>query len=309
MRAVHLSIVIPVYRDADRAIALIERLKQQTVPPSSTLEILVVDDGSADGTARKIDEAVGNNARVLRLHANGGRSAARNQGAQNTVGDIVMFMDCDCLPAQNDLLLQHLALWEKGVVASVGPVWGDGRGFWDRYQADASARRAKQYRAGNRYSGAGGNLMVARWAFDQCGGFDEGFRSYGFEDRALQIRLLELGRIAWSPNAVVRHMDAISLQSVSRKMREAGEHSAARFALNHPDAYRALGYASLDVRERPWLWLIAPLAKPLHHPLAGLGDWLLDRAWLPYGFKRFYVRVVTALSFLAGTSLAVHSST
>lgn len=305
----YVSIVIPVYRDADRAISLIDSLKQQHIRSPDIFEILVIDDGSGDDTATRIEAAAGQHARIFGFDTNRGRSVARNTAARHAKGDILMFIDCDCLPAGDSFISQHLATWEGGTVASIGPVLGNGRGFWNRYQSDASARRAEQHRAGSNYSGSSQNLMVARWAFDQCGGFDEEYRAYGFEDRDLQIRLLRLGSIAWSPNAAVRHMDAISLHSASRKLLEAGELSSTRFSMEHRNAYRMLGYASIDVREQTWLGVVAKLADKLHDPLARLGDCFLDRAWIPYLFKKYYVRTVSALSFMVGTSRAASHGT
>lgn len=304
-----ISVVIPVYRDAERAIALLNSLGRQVLPTSTSIQIIVIDDGSGDDTADRIEALAARDVHLIRMEKNGGRSVARNHAAKKSTGDFILFMDCDCLPAREDFVSQHLSTCTDGCVASIGPLVGDGVGFWHRYQSDSSERRTRQHAAGITYSGTSSNLMVARWAFVRCSGFDEDYCGYGFEDRDLQIRLSTLGPIALASNAVVQHMDSLSLRIVSRKMQQAGEFTSTRFSNHHPDAYRMLGFASFDVRQQRWLGVAAALADNLCEPLARLGDSFLECGWLPYPFKRAYVLAVTALSFLAGTARAKRSAT
>jgi glycosyltransferase involved in cell wall biosynthesis len=275
----------------------------QMLPTGMEVEIILVDDGSDDDTPAMLARDAAP-ARVLRLERNKGRSAARNAGAQLVSGTVVVFMDCDCLPTRTDFLSAHLAVLDTGAVASTGGVTGRGDGFWDRYQHEASLRRERQHAAGNPYSGSSQNLAVRKAAFEQVGGFDGGYRHYGFEDRDLLLRLAALGCIAWTRDAVVRHLDALSLVQVSRKMAEAGEHSSPLFAARHPDAYRALGYARLDARGHPWLRLVARPLDAILAPLSRLLDGLLAGPALPYALKAMLVRLVTGASYLAGTARA-----
>ena len=59
-------------------------------------EVIVVDDGSTDGTPRM---AAAMGAQVI-SQANAGPAAARNHGAQAATGEILAFTDADCIPAQ-----------------------------------------------------------------------------------------------------------------------------------------------------------------------------------------------------------------
>ena len=301
VNSVSVSVVIPTYRDAERTIALARSLAAHRPSQGATLEILVVDDGSGDGSAERIADALGDTIVLQSLPANRGRAIARNEGAIGASGERLLFLDCDCLPADDGLVAAHLRAWTPGTVASIGPVTGHGGGFWDRYQRDASARRARQHAAGSHFSGSSQNLMVSRDAFRACGGFDPRYRTYGFEDRDLQLRLGRLGRIAWAHAAVVRHMDDLSLRGVCAKMAEAGGASAVRFAGRHPEAYEALGYAALDVRRRRWL---LPLARLVDRGLPSLAIALepVLHAPLPHALLRGLVKSLTALAYLGGTS-------
>lgn len=295
------SIVIPVYRDAERAIALAHALARSRCDTATPLDIILVDDGSRDGTLERLHQGVSTLARVHSLAQNSGRSAARNAGASLARGDVILFTDCDCLPGHEGLEQAHLQAWDASTVASVGPVVGSGEGFWHRYQTAASIRRHRQHSAGLLCSGSSQNLMVSRQAFSACGGFDLAYRTYGFEDRDILMRLSALGKVAWAEPAVVRHMDALSMAVVSRKLAEAGGEAGAIFSGRFPDAYRALGYGRLDARRHPWLRLPSRWAAAAAPRAAQAADALLDKPWLPYAIKLAMVRLVSAGSYLSGT--------
>lgn len=295
-----ISVVVPVYRDGLRALAAARALAMQALPDGIDLEILLVDDGSDDDTAQQLSQPLDARVRTLRLPRNMGRSAARNAGAGEALGETLVFMDCDCVPADTHFLITHFETLHDGAIASAGHVTGSGNGFWDRYQCEASLRRERQHARGSQAAGSSQNLAVSKAAFTQVGGFDTAYLHYGFEDRDLLLRLAALGRVAWSAQAVVRHFDALHLGDVARKMAEAGEHTAGLFATRHSEAYRELGYAAIDVRMQPWLRPLGRLLGPHVHALADRLDPLLAQR-TPYPVARAAVKMTAALSFLYGT--------
>jgi len=295
------SVVVPVYRDASRARIAARALLDQHLPPEAVLEVILVDDGSADGTAevlKSLEPAV----RVLALPKNRGRSGARNAGAEVARGSIVLFMDCDCLPNPG-FLMQHFVALSAGAAASTGRVEGIGNCFWSRYQHDASMRRERQHAVGNIYSGSSQNLAVRTAVFNAIGGFDTGYCRYGFEDRDLLIRLGQRGSIAWT-TATVRHQDLLCLTQVVSKMAEAGQYSSRRFAGHHPDAYKQLRYAAIDARLHPAIKPLARLAAPLATGMAYAFDRLGCEHWLPYPLAWWTVKLTSALAYFGGTARA-----
>jgi glycosyltransferase involved in cell wall biosynthesis len=299
-----ISVVIPVFEEGERALAAARSLLGQVLPDATSLEIIVVDDGSRDDIAGFFADFTDARVRLLRLAQNQGRSAARNAGAECARGNIVVFMDSDCLPLTNGFLAAHLDVLDRGHVASTGHVIGTGGGFWERYQRDASSRRQRQHTRGYDYTGSSQNVAVLKSAFKRAGGFDIHYRHYGFEDRDLLLRLCEVGSVAWAVDAGVCHLDPLSLLEVSRKMTEAGEHSAGRFAARHPCAYQVLGYAAIDARKRSWLGPVGRILGPHMPGIAKRVESALHNPWMAYPLAKAAVRVVSAVSFLYGTTRA-----
>jgi glycosyltransferase involved in cell wall biosynthesis len=87
-----LSVIIPVYNEAATVAALLERVRAAPYRK----EILVVDDGSRDGTAELLRAWEGRDGvRVLAQSRNLGKGAALRRAIPETRGDIVVFQDAD----------------------------------------------------------------------------------------------------------------------------------------------------------------------------------------------------------------------
>lgn len=296
-----ITAVVPVYRDAQRAVAAADSLLRAATIP---VEILLVDDGSGDGTADHIATNLPAGARLLRLERNLGRSGARNAGAAAAQGHLLLFVDCDCVPADTGFITAHLRRVQQGAVASTGPVVGTGQGFWHAFQVGSSTRRAALHERGVPCAGSTQNLMVRRDCFEAIGGFDEAYRAYGFEDRDLLIRLAALGPIAWANDAVIEHHDDLDLATVCRKMREGGAGSSRIFATRHPEAYRALGYAAVDAKLHPARARLAKAGAPLLPFLIATVSTVLEWRWIPFPLRSLAVRALNATSYLLGTTEA-----
>jgi glycosyltransferase involved in cell wall biosynthesis len=295
------SVVIPTFRDGARARDAAIAMLEQALPPGWQIEIVVVDDGSGDDTGVVVSALARAEIRLLSLVDNRGRSAARNAGAHLASGSVLIFMDCDCLPHDAHFVAGHIDALQSGAVAAVGHVSGPDNTFWSRYQAVASRRRERQHRSGHPYSGSSQNLAVRREAFEHVGGFDVGYRHYGFEDRDLLIRLSRLGRISWTAGPGVLHRDRLCMRQVARKMFEAGRYTSTRFAQSHPEPYVALGYAALDLRQHRGLAWVARLASPMQDVLARAVDVALALP-LPFFAKALLVKATTGLAYLIGTA-------
>jgi glycosyltransferase involved in cell wall biosynthesis len=107
-----ISVVMPTYNRRERCAIALKRLFDQTIPKEE-YEVLVVDDGSSDGTREYLESlALQTNLRYLR-HNHRGRAATRNLGLRNARGELVLFVDDDVLTTPG-LLEKHYEAHETG---------------------------------------------------------------------------------------------------------------------------------------------------------------------------------------------------
>lgn len=86
-----LSVVVPVYNEAATLRNIVHRLQQTGLP----MEIILVDDGSQDGSGDEADALVSDCVRVLHHHQNRGKGAAIRTGFAAARGDVVVVQDAD----------------------------------------------------------------------------------------------------------------------------------------------------------------------------------------------------------------------
>ena len=87
-----LSIIIPCYNESETILSLIEAVKQS---PVNNREIIIVDDGSKDGTRDKLGELHDPEIRVIFHKINQGKGAALRTGFREATGDICIVQDAD----------------------------------------------------------------------------------------------------------------------------------------------------------------------------------------------------------------------
>ncbi len=88
-----ISVIVPIYNIMDCLPRCVDSIRRQTYP---WLEILLVDDGSDDGTEKLVDELAALDERIRVFHKqNGGSSSARNLGIRHASGSYLGFVDSD----------------------------------------------------------------------------------------------------------------------------------------------------------------------------------------------------------------------
>lgn len=112
---VELSVVLPIYNEAQSLREVLERLAAVLDPLGHGYELVCVDDGSSDGSGELLDELSVHSVRLRVVHftRNFGKEAALHAGAQAARGGAVVFLDAD-LQHPPELIPQMIELWEDG---------------------------------------------------------------------------------------------------------------------------------------------------------------------------------------------------
>ena len=214
MVAVLVSIIVPTYNGASRIAACLEALCQQVAGRAA--EVLVVDDGSTDDTAKVVRRFAA--VRLIR-QANAGPAAARNRGALEARGRLLLFTDDDCVPTSGwlDAMLEPFQDTEvvgakgtyrtrqKAIVARFVQVE-----YEDRYRIMSAIRDidfVDTYSAG-----------FVRERFLEMNGYDTSFRLACAEDAELSYRMSARGwKMRFHPKAVVYHSHPNTVSSYLKK--------------------------------------------------------------------------------------------
>jgi len=88
-----LSVIVPVYNERNTVAEIIRRIRAMTVPLE--LQVIVVDDGSSDGTDKVLAALVDSTVRVIKHDVNQGKGAAIRTGLAAAQGDLVIVQDAD----------------------------------------------------------------------------------------------------------------------------------------------------------------------------------------------------------------------
>jgi glycosyltransferase involved in cell wall biosynthesis len=90
-----LSVVVPVYNERNTLVEILRRMRQVRLPEGIDREIIVVDDGSSDGTREVLKQLGDSTVRVVLHPHNQGKGAAVRTGFAHATGDYVLVQDAD----------------------------------------------------------------------------------------------------------------------------------------------------------------------------------------------------------------------
>jgi mycofactocin glycosyltransferase len=273
-RTPSVSVIVPTMDRAGelaQCLAALARLDY----PRECLEVLVVDDGSRDA-AGVASAAAAAGARLVVNERNRGPAHARNHASCEASGELLAFLDSDCLaePGWLAALVPYFS-WDR-----VGAVGGRTAGWSHdsrlaRYEEVSSALDMGPRLA---FAGAGPaglyaptcNLLVRRAVFCDLGGLREELRVG--EDVDFCWRLRDSGRVlVYTPEGVVHHRHRQRLGATLRRRADYGSSEPVLHAL-HPDKAGRFGLPPASAAtvalvavgvttRRPWL-LAAALVPP-----------------------------------------------
>lgn len=204
------SVVIPTFNRRQWIGASVRSVLEQTY---RHVEVIVVDDGSTDGTVEYLASEFGGRIRVEQMPQNRGRSVARNLGWARAEGEYVAFLDSDDIWLPSKLSRQIPLLEPTGVVlvhSWVGKTDSSGQRLEPQSHAlerefEIASRRGYAYGGITRtwcrmYTSA---VVLRRGLLSVTGGFDAALSV--FEDWDLFWRIARHGAVATVPETLVLH--------------------------------------------------------------------------------------------------------
>jgi glycosyltransferase involved in cell wall biosynthesis/peptidoglycan/xylan/chitin deacetylase (PgdA/CDA1 family) len=254
------SIVIPTYQRRDVVIGSVRALTEVCYP--SDIELIVVVDGSTDGTTAALRAIHLPFRLVVVEQRNCGASIARNRGAALAENDVVLFLDDD-MTADPALLHEHGRLHRDGADAVIGdtPIHADSpAGFLPESVARWIGSTTVKSPL-SPFDVFSGQLSVRRSVFESLGGFDRRFTSgaaFGNEDADFGVRLLAHHDVRHNPAAISRQMYVVTPRQFMDRARRAVA-ADVQFVRKHPQLAR-------ELFERKGL--SQPLARFVYRPLA-----------------------------------------
>jgi len=188
-------------------------------------------------------------------------AVARNLGARIASGDVLLFIDSDCI-AHPYLVECHLAHHMRGQMVVGGSIAVEKDGaYWrlcDNLLSFTSFLNIMP--SGERSYLPSLNLSIKRSLFIDIGGFDEQFGGAAGEDIDFSLRLREKGyRLFFDSDAIVYHRPhRVNVDAVINHLRSFG-----RIQVILHQRHRQLGRSALPSCLRPWVWLLLSVAPLL----------------------------------------------
>ena len=190
-----LSVIIPSYNRVKHLERLVPWLRSQGIDKSRS-EIIIINDGSVDGTKAFLDTLNDDWFRAVH-QKNSGQARARNEGVKVARGQVLLFLDDDMEPGTPDFLDSHLRFHEQSAEPTVafGAILPPRENYWRPafehfYEKSIRLmyegfRRGHMTPSGQHFFSA--NVSLRKSFFITAGGFSTTFAQA--EDRELGLRL------------------------------------------------------------------------------------------------------------------------
>jgi len=244
MESVHISIVIPSYNGKEKVLRLLHALEKQTY---LSFEVIVVIDGSTDGSAEAINSNTWTTFSLKVIEQNNnGRASARNIGVSHISTDRILFFDDDMVPF-NTCIQEYIHFFQlHNNVIALGQI------IEPASDEDSEIKKYKDYlntqwnEKLNAYKQAiipdsmtvlaAANVALSTSLFNQLNGFDE--RLKDIEDYDFALRAKQAGiKTYYVDSAIAKHQDDFSFQKYAERSK-AYLKNRIRAKKQNPDLYK-----------------------------------------------------------------------
>lgn len=276
------SIVIPTYNRKPILEKCLRALESQVMISSAIegYEVVLVDDGSTDGTVEWLRQSSLEFPHVRILEQNHqGPAVARNLGVENAQGDYIIFIDSDLVVLDQFLESHYQALLagEKSLKTDCIFTYG---AVINTCNFDHPTTEPYKITDFSRAYFATGNVAIAKKWLIKAGLFDGQFQLYGWEDLELGVRLKKLGlKLIKCPQAVGYHWHPpFSLSQIPKLIQQEIERGkmGVVFYQKHP-TFEVKMMIQMTILHQI-LWGVLSLGGLLNEKtLAPVLQWLIDR--------------------------------
>ena len=234
-----ISVVIPTYNRKPILEKCLSALENQVLNSAiDGYEVIVVDDGSTDGTPSWIRTHSSRFPHVrLVEQAHGGPAQGRNTGVDNSIGEVIIFIDSDLVVTRTFLTTHMKALCSSWKSRGNRLCFTYGSVINTANFDNPTSEPHKIQDISWAYF-ATGNVAIDKEILEKSGLFDVGFCLYGWEDLELGERLRQMGvKLVKCPKAVGYHWHpALSLDQIPALIRVERERAkmALVFFRKHP---------------------------------------------------------------------------
>ncbi|CAA9574338.1 Glycosyl transferase, family 2 [uncultured Synechococcales cyanobacterium] len=198
------SVVVPTYNRRAILEKCLRALECQQLQDEHRYEVVVVDDGSTDGTVAWLKQAGLLHLQLL-CQDHQGPAAARNLGVEQASGDTIVFIDSDLVVTEHFLQAHADAIVQAEQELGHNRLFTYGRVINTCNFDHPNAEPYKLTDFSAAYF-ATGNVAIARTWLAEAGPFDTRFQLYGWEDLELGARLKKLGlKLIKAPTAIGYH--------------------------------------------------------------------------------------------------------
>ena len=210
------TVIIPVKNEEEKIERCLEAVYNQTLKP---FEVIVVDGYSADNTVENARQFP-----VMIIYEDYGTvGGARQVGVENAEAEYIAFTDADCIPERN--WLENLVMgFGDGIVGVGGGTRNIGKGLWensialalDSFLGSANSVQDRVFKEKQFVKSISGcNSMYRKEDLIKVGGFDVCLSIN--EETELNRRLTKLGKLLYTPNAIVLHNQNRNLRDFTKR--------------------------------------------------------------------------------------------
>ncbi|MFH1397304.1 MAG: glycosyltransferase [Candidatus Omnitrophota bacterium] len=222
------SVVVPTFNREKLLKKLLDSLYNQSYPDDN-LEIIVVDDGSKDGTREMVEryQKLANRNFKYFYQQNKGTAAARNTGIANSSGSLIVFIDDDCVACRN-WLQEMVKGYDNFNVAGVGGLIKAiaSKSIISEYCSYIGVMEKPIIQAGTVKYLVGANSSFRKEHLNVVGWFNEAI-PLGGEDLDMSFRLEQAGyALKFNPAAIVYHLHKQTLKELLTTFFKYGRGSA-----------------------------------------------------------------------------------